>query len=339
MRALSRQEIKNIIDGKRTTERIPNLCALWINSGSFIGQEEEMKKWLSEHPYDIDVLGVRMPGIIEGTEEDKEYCWLPAGSVSERTGALDTMTYIEDWEDEEFVEEMFAKFPSPDSVSAVFGEKAESSKYTILHWFYCLFERHWSLRGMENSLTDFYLYPDEVHRLYQKLTDFYCRILERAKELYDVDGVFTSDDIGMQTGPFFSLEIFRTFFKPYYKQMIDKAHELGMHFWLHACGNIECFMEDFIEIGLDVIHPIQKYTMDEREIVKKYGGRICFLVGFDVQQIIPFGTPDEVRKEARYLIDTFKREDGRFMMTMGNGSTTDWKKESIEALYDEIAKG
>jgi len=163
--------------------------------------------------------------------------------------------------------------------------------------------------------------------------------MERAKEEYNVDAIFTSDDIGTQTGPFFSLEFFRTFFKPYYKQMIDKAHELGIHFWLHTCGNVEPFLEDFIEIGLDVIHPIQKYTMDEKEIARKYGGRICFLVGFDVQRIIPFGTPNEVAIEARYLIETFSRPDGRFMMTMGNGSTRDWQKESLQALYDEIAKG
>ena len=98
-------------------------------------------------------------------------------------------------------------------------------------------------------------------------------------------------------------------------------------------------MEDFIEIGLDVIHPIQKYTMDEKQIVRKYGGRICFLAGFDVQNIIPYGTPEDVRAEVRFLIDTFSRPDGRFMITMGNGSTNDWKKESLQALYDEIALG
>lgn len=97
------------------------------------------------------------------------------------------------------------------------------------------------------------------------------------------------------------------------------------------------FLEDFIEIGLDVIHPIQKYAMDGAEIAKKYGGRICLLAGFDVQQTIPYGTPEEVRKEVRYLIDTFDRPDGRFMLTMGNGMTEDWKLESLKALYDEIA--
>ena len=340
MRSLTKQEVINVIEGKRTTERIPNLCSFWIYPGSFEGQEEEMRQWLAEQAYDISVQGVRMPDVCRGTEEDPEYCWLPAGREGKTEGGIDSQVYLEDWEDTELVEEMYAKFPSPDTANIFPGkEKIDHAKYVVGHWFYCLFERHWSIRGMENALTDVYFYPEEVHRLYQKLTDFYIRIMERFREECGADGIFTSDDIGTQTGPFFSLEIFRTFFKPYYKQIIDKAHELGMHFWLHTCGNIELFMEDFIEIGLDVIHPIQKYTMDEKQIVRKYGGRICFLAGFDVQNIIPYGTPEDVRVEVRFLIDTFFRPDGRFMITMGNGSTNDWKKESLQALYDEIALG
>ena len=78
--------------------------------------------------------------------------------------------------------------------------------------------------------------------------------------------------------------------------------------------------------------------MDYQEIAKKYGDRICLLVGFDVQQTIPFGTPEEVRQEVRDLIDTFSRPDGRFMLTMGNGSTLDWQLSSLEALYNETEK-
>lgn len=339
MRSLTKQEVKNVIEGKRTTERIPNMCSFWIRPEAFEGREKEMQEWWNEQVYDMDVQWINPPHVTDGTAEDPEYCWLPAGTYKEMTGGMDNYVYLEDWEDTEFVEKMYANFPSADSVSVFQNNEVDHSKYVTAHWWYCLFERHWSIRGMENALTDYYFYPDEVHRFYQKLTDFYIRIMERAKEEYNVDGIFTSDDIGTQTGPFFSLEIFRTFFKPYYKQMIDKAHELGMHFWLHTCGNIEPFLEDFIEIGLDVIHPIQKYTMDEMEIARKYGGKICFWVGFDVQRIIPFGTPEEVRKEVRYLIDAFSRPEGKFMMAMGNASTKDWEKESLQALYDEIARG
>ena len=90
-------------------------------------------------------------------------------------------------------------------------------------------------------------------------------MLTRAKMELDLDAVWTSDDIGTQTSAFFSLEIFQTFFKPYYQELIEHAHSLGMHFWLHTCGNVRSFIPDLIEIGLDVLHPIQKHTMDEKE--------------------------------------------------------------------------
>lgn len=334
MKTLSKQEVKNVIEGKRTTERIPNLYGIWIYPESFGERREQIQELLDKNVCDVDEFFLNMPDMIKGTEKDSEYCWLPAGKYSEQDGGLDSKSYIEDWDD---AEEFFEKFPSPEYADLVPHAELDHTKYILGRWWFCFFERHWSLRGMENALTDFYLYPDEVHRLYQKLTDFYKRILERMRKEGGADGIFVSDDIGTQTGPFFAPEIFRTFFKPYYKQIIDKAHELGMHFWLHTCGNIEPFFEDFIEIGLDVIHPIQKYTMDEKEIALKYGGRICFLAGFDVQQTIPFGTPEEVRNEVDYIINTFKREDGRLMLTMGNGSTPDWTLDSLEALYEETA--
>jgi len=147
--------------------------------------------------------------------------------------------------------------------------------------------------------------------------------------------VFVSDDLGTQTGPFFSPDVFRTFFKPYYKELIDRAHELGMHFWLHACGNIERLLPDLVEIGLDVLHPIQKYAMDERRIADTYGKDLCIWAGFDVQRIIPYGTPEEVRAEVRYLIDTYDRPDGRFLLTAGNAITPDCPVGSLHALLDE----
>ena len=76
---------------------------------------------------------------------------------------------------------------------------------------------------------------------------------------------------------------------------------MGCHFWLHTCGNIELYLPDFIEIGLDVIHPIQKNTMDEKKIAKEYGGKICIWCGIDVQYLFAFGTPKEVREEVRSI--------------------------------------
>jgi uroporphyrinogen-III decarboxylase len=117
--------------------------------------------------------------------------------------------------------------------------------------------------------------------------------------------------------------------------LIDAAHERGMHFWLHTCGDVGLFMPKFIELGLDVIHPIQKFAMDAKRTAAEFGGQICFWAGFDVQQAIPFGTVEEVRAEVREMFDTYFRTDGRLMLTLGNGATPYTPIASLEALFDE----
>jgi uroporphyrinogen decarboxylase len=111
-----------------------------------------------------------------------------------------------------------------------------------------------------------------------------------------------------------------------------------MHFWLHACGNIEPFIPHFIDVGLDVLHPIQKYTMDEQTVVQHYGDRICFWAGMDVQQIIPWGTADDVRREVRFLIDTYQRPGGRLILGAGNGINQDCPLTSLEAFFAEATR-
>jgi uroporphyrinogen-III decarboxylase len=166
------------------------------------------------------------------------------------------------------------------------------------------------------------------------LTDFYKAVVTRGRKELGLDAIWTSDDIGMQTSPFFSIGVFREFFKPYYKELIDHVHSLGMHFWLHACGNIKPFIPELIEIGLDVLHPIQKYTMVENEIAAEFGKDICIWGGMDVQRIIPYGSPDDVRREVRFMFDTYFRRDGRFMLTAGNNMTADTPLKNLQALLD-----
>jgi uroporphyrinogen-III decarboxylase len=160
-------------------------------------------------------------------------------------------------------------------------------------------------------------------------------MLERGKRELNLDGIFTSDDLGTQASVFFSGKIFDEFFYPYYKEIVDKAHELNMHFWLHTCGNITEFLPRFIDIGIDVIHPIQKYAMNERETAGKFGDKIAVWAGFDVQRTIPYGTPDDVRAEVQNIMGAYARKDGRFLFTLGNGATGDTPIPSLEALFDE----
>ena len=329
---LSREEIIRVIEGKGCANRVPLLYHMWISPDIFSGEKRAaVEDILARYPMDVQTIDLSIPSVYDAPADEPSYRWSYRDPRRELT-ALDNAGVIEDWDEE--LDLLLNDFPSPDSPHLIPHSPPSDGRYRLGKWWYFFFERFWSIRSIEDALTDFYLNPDAVHALFQKLADFYKRMLTRAKEELNLDGIFTSDDLGTQTSTFFSPAIFDEFFYPYYKQVIDHAHSLGMHFWLHACGNIEAFIPRFIELGIDVLHPIQKHTMDEKKIAAAYGDKICIWSGFDVQQTIPYGTPEDVRREARFLIDAYRRPDGRFMLTLGNGATEDTPTDSLEALFD-----
>lgn len=333
---LTREEVVSVIEGKSAASRVPVLLQFWTHEEEFGERKEMVREIKDAYPEDAQIISFNMPEVYEAPDDDMEYRWVNYDNpYKNRSVGLDAQVAIPDWKQ---LDDVLEHFPNP-GYSGVFPSKPlEDGRYRLGHWWYCLFERHWQLRGMTEALMDYYTFPDEVHRLFRAVTDFYIKIIERSKTELGIDGIFVSDDFGTQTGPFFSLEIFREFYKPYYKEIIDKVHSLGMHFWLHSCGNIEILLPEFIDLKLDVIHPIQKYTMDEKKIAERFGKDICIWAGFDVQKTIPWGRPEDVRKEVRFMMDTYYRPEGRFMFTAGNGINGDCKIDSLKALYDESFK-
>jgi uroporphyrinogen-III decarboxylase len=149
------------------------------------------------------------------------------------------------------------------------------------------------------------------------------------------DGFWTSDDLGHQTQLFMRPTIFREFLKPYYHHIGQLLQKHNIHWWLHSCGNNTDALEDLIDVGLNVFHPVQKGTMNEVLVAETYGDRLTFLAGFDVQHILQEATPEEVRAEVRHLIDTFDRPDGGLCLAAGNGIVAGTPFENIEAFLDE----
>jgi len=332
---LSRDDVVSVIEGKGCAARVPNLVHFWTNPNAYDEvNAQKVRELLARYPYDAQILYLKWPDYHKAPEDDPEYRWMnfDAPTVQDNV-AHDERVLIKDWAQ---LDDIIKVFPKASYPSLFTHAEPADGRYRLCTYWFCFFERLWSFRGMTNALMDFYEEPDRVHQLFDVLTNFYCDVIERAVKEQGIDGMFTSDDIGTQTSTFFSDAIFDEFFRPYYKRVIDCAHKNGVHFWLHTCGNVRSFIPKFIEMGLDVLHPIQKYTMDEREIAQEFGKDICVWAGFDVQQVIPWGTPEEVRAEVRFLIDTFARPEGRLMLTCGNGITPDCKVESLEALLDEI---
>jgi len=329
---LSREEINRVINGHGNAARVPMLFNFWLYPESFGEDEHTVEEIIAPYPDDVNLIKLNFPTVYWPPKDDPSYRWSYM-DAPENITAIDQNGCIEDWDEQ--LDKLLADFPSPEYHALVPECPPEDGRYRLGHWWYFYYERLWSLRGMKEALMDFYLNPEAIHALFRKMTDFYKRAVTRAYEELHLDGMYVTDDLGTQTSTFFSLETFDEFFAPYYKEIIDHVHSLGMHFWLHTCGNIELFIPRFIELGIDVLHPIQKYTMDEKKISKLYGDKITVWAGFDVQRTIPYGTPEDVRKEVHYLMDTYARPEGRFMLTFGNGITPDTPLESLRAVYDE----
>lgn len=330
---LPAQEVISVIDGKGAASRVPIFIHMWVHPDTFEDREQAVIEMLKNYPSDINESYIALPKNYDAPEGYPSYRWVNYDQPkSDLPKGLDEDIVIPDWD---LLDGILADWPDPNYPDLLKWAKPDDGRYKLGQFWFCFFERHWMLRGMTNALMDYYTDPEKVHRLFRALTDFYLVVIERTAKELGANGIMTSDDIGTQTGPFFSLDIFREFFKPYYKELIAKAHSLGMHFWLHACGNIEIFLPDFVEIGLDVIHPIQKHTMDEKKIAARFGKDICIWAGFDVQQVIPWGTPEEVRAEVRYMMDTYQRPEGKLIFTAGNGINGDCTLPSLKALFEE----
>jgi len=191
------------------------------------------------------------------------------------SGAHDSRAVIDEWSKlDEFIEKM--PDPETDPQFDLLAEQAEQiraqDRYMLFGWWRLFFERPWAIRGMQNLLMDYYLEPENVHRLYEALCDLYCRYLKRAIRELRPDGFWTSDDLGHQTQLFMRPEIFREFLKPYYARVGAVLKEHGIHWWLHSCGNNTAILGDLIEVGLDVFHPVQKGTMDEVAVARRSRG-------------------------------------------------------------------
>jgi len=213
-----------------------------------------------------------------------------------------------------------------------------AGRYVIFGWWTLFFEAPWMLRGMANLMIDYYENPRQVHRLHDRLCTLYEGWIRRAARELAPDGFWCSDDLGNQRQLMMKPAQFREFQMPYYRRIGRTCRELGLHWWLHSCGNNTEVLGDLIEAGVNVFHPVQKHTMDAPAVAAAFGDRLTFLAGFDVQQTLPRGTPDDVRREVRALIDTFDRPDGGLCLAAGNGIVAGTPLANIEAFLDEATR-
>ena len=197
-----------------------------------------------------------------------------------------------------------------------------------------LFERLHAVRGMMEVFTDFYAHPREVQRLMDAIAEYVLVLIRGWGEL-GADAVFLTDDWGSQTGLMISPEMWRRLFKPHYAAMFAECHRYGMDVIFHSCGNVLGIVGDLIEIGLDVLDPVQPGAMDMEDLVRRYGGQVSFCGAVDLQQLLCRGSPQQVRDEVRRIMDLLGRPfGGGYLVSPANVLTPEIPFANLEALFE-----
>lgn len=162
------------------------------------------------------------------------------------------------------------------------------------------------MRGYAAALEDLIIAPDFVEAFLARYAEFWVRMTERAlREVGDlVDLVMFGDDLGTQQGPVMNPALYRGLIKPTHARMVQAAKKFGKPVLLHSCGSVAALIPDFIEIGIDALHPVQVTAkdMDTAQLKRQFGRDITFWGGIDTHRVLPRGTPAEVREEVRNRI-------------------------------------
>jgi uroporphyrinogen decarboxylase len=174
-----------------------------------------------------------------------------------------------------------------------------------------IFETAWLIRSMEELLPDMLGNPDWAAVLLDRIAEI--RRIQSAKFAEaDVDIIRTGDDVASQRGMLMDPETWREWLKPRLASIIDSAREVkpDVLIWYHSDGDCRAIIPDLIEIGVDILNPVQPECMDPAEVKKLYGDRLSFSGTIGTQTTMPFGTPEEVRSEIKKRIHTVGRGGG-----------------------------
>jgi len=219
----------------------------------------------------------------------------------------------------------------------------EKRKTHAIHCGYMApFYFHNKLRGLEQSLLDPLENPEFTHFFLQKLSDFFVgqhrAMFEACEGLIDVCQV--TDDLGSQTGPLIGLDTYREFYKPLHARFCNLCKEFGILIFHHDDGSCREFLPDLIEIGINILNPVQHNCpgMDCAGLKRDFGKQLCFHGGIDNQKVLPFGTPEEVRAEVRHCIDTLASDGTGYILAPCHNLQPNTPLENILAMYDEAWK-
>ena len=242
---------------------------------------------------------------------------------------------IEDWS--ELDDYLAHRMPDPhapgrlDRAKAVLAVHGDH-KYCVALVCPALFERLHFLRGMENSLCDLASNDLQLARLLEALCDNLIELIREWGQT-NISGVYMTDDWGSQTGLLISPALWKKHFKEHYRRIIDEIHSWDKDVIFHSCGNVMRLIPEFIDLGVDILDPVQPMAMNVDEVGRQFGGKIAFCGGIDVQRLEDF-TPQQVKDHVRHSMDTLGKPHGNaYILAPANVLTPSVPFENIQAMF------
>jgi len=211
-------------------------------------------------------------------------------------------------------------YPLPDFTRVDFSplkkqmDQIHKKDLAVFVWQECtIWETAWYLRSMDMLMVDMAMEDEKAIWLLDQITEKACdRAKIFAKQGADIIGL--GDDIGMQETIMMPVEMYQQWIKPRLRKVIQAAKNANPDILIsyHSCGYIEPFIPDLIEVGVDILNPIQPECMDFAAIHAKYGNQISFNGTIGTQQLMPFGKPEEVKAEVKRNLDIAGKKGGLF---------------------------
>jgi uroporphyrinogen decarboxylase len=202
----------------------------------------------------------------------------------------------------------------------------------------CAFEMYWRLRGMESALLDFALNPKLIQTMISRCANFSIKLAQKTCLRFDIDWLWTGDDVASQTNLMISPDTWREIIKPHLKRVFDVGKSHGLWVAYHCCGALRPIIPDLIEIGMDVLNPIQGNCpgMDPFELKREFGKQLTFMGGIDTQRILPYGSVNEVRQYTAKLIEEMTVDGGGYILAASHTIPPEITDEKIFAMYEEV---
>lgn len=238
-----------------------------------------------------------------------------------------------------------ARFPWPDPAGHVdraetrrLLKAADPARFRLGVIWSAHFQDACAAFGLENALMTMLTAPDMFRAVTDRIVAFYLR----ANEIFyavagdRLDAVLIGNDFGTQSNLLLSPDHIRTFAFPGTRALVAQAREHGLRVFHHSCGAIRPIIGDLIEMGVDVIHPIQARAqgMDAATLQREFGGRVAFCGGVDTQALLAHATPDEVRAEVRRLRGLFPT--GLIVSPSHEALLPDVDPANVVALFDAV---